>query len=110
MGKRKRATKPAPKKKSAKLPTVFDCPYCGHEKSVDCIIEKGSSIGRVKCRTCGVSYECVINKLEEAVDVYANWIDACERANKDPEADASYEPAAKDSDVTREAVTLPATP
>lgn len=84
MGKRKRATKPPPKKKAPKLDTIFDCPYCGHEKTVDCVIDKSTSIGKVKCRICGVSHESVINKLEEAIDVYANWIDACEAANKDP--------------------------
>eukprot|EP00177_Eucheuma_denticulatum_P002512 GFKZ01004508.1.p1 GENE.GFKZ01004508.1~~GFKZ01004508.1.p1 ORF type:complete len:148 (+),score=28.06 GFKZ01004508.1:56-445(+) len=81
MGKRKRATKPPPKKKSAKLEKIFDCPFCGHEQTVDCIIERDVSIGRVECRMCGVKYSTIINRLEEEIDVYSKWIDACEVAN-----------------------------
>lgn len=84
MGKRKRATKPPPKAKAAKLDVIFDCPFCGHEKTVDCTIERDISVGKVECRVCGVKHSSTINKLEEAVDVYANWIDACEEANADP--------------------------
>lgn len=81
MGKRKRATKPPPKKKAAKLEKIFDCPFCGHEQTVECVIERDVSIGRVECRMCGVKYSTIINRLEEEIDVYSKWIDACEVAN-----------------------------
>lgn len=84
MGKRKRATKPPPKKKSAKLETIFNCPFCQHENCVYCEIDRGTGIGEVKCRICGVTHKSSVNKLEEAIDVYANWIDACDEANKNP--------------------------
>lgn len=86
MGKRKRATKPPPKKKAAKLEKVFDCPFCGHEQTVDCVIERDINLGKVECRVCGVKYSSIIHRLEEEIDVYSKWIDACEAANRDPAA------------------------
>lgn len=37
MAKRKSRKTPKPtKKKKPKVPTIFDCPFCNHEKSVEC--------------------------------------------------------------------------
>ncbi|KAH9318952.1 hypothetical protein KI387_020721, partial [Taxus chinensis] len=36
MGKIKKAQKAAPKKKQEKLGTVFGCPFCNHDNSVEC--------------------------------------------------------------------------
>jgi hypothetical protein len=36
MGKRKSSAKAAPKKRMEKLSTVFSCPFCNHENSVEC--------------------------------------------------------------------------
>lgn len=82
MGKRKRATKPPSKKKVAKLEKIFDCPFCGHEQTVDCVIERDINLGKVECRVCGVKYSSIIHRLEEEIDVYSKWIDACEAANR----------------------------
>ncbi len=38
-------------------------------------------MGRVRCRVCRVSYAKALNRLEEGIDVYARWIDACDEAN-----------------------------
>ncbi|KAG0255908.1 hypothetical protein BG011_004864 [Mortierella polycephala] len=54
MGKRKSSRKPAARTKKT-LDTQFDCVSCFHEKSINC-------------------------KLH-AVDVYHDWIDACEAVN-----------------------------
>lgn len=83
MGKRKRATKPPPKKKRGKLDKVFDCPFCGHEQTVDCYIERDAKIGRVECRVCSAKYRSIITHLDEEIDLYHKWIDACEEASKD---------------------------
>lgn len=91
MGKRKRATKPPPKKKSAKLEKVFDCRYCGHEKSVDCTIEREHSSGTIECRVCGAKFSASINHLEEEIDLYAKWIDAADNVNAQQEAQAQQE-------------------
>lgn len=83
MGKRKRQTKPPQKKKSAKLDKVFDCPFCGHEQSVDCFLERDIKVGRVECRVCGAKYKSIITHLDEEIDLYHKWIDACEEASKE---------------------------
>ena len=36
MGKRKSAAKPPPKRGQEKLATVFSCPFCNHDNSVEC--------------------------------------------------------------------------
>jgi transcription elongation factor Elf1 len=37
--------------------------------------------GSVHCNTCNAKYETHINALSDPIDVYSEWIDACERAN-----------------------------
>ncbi|XP_077221244.1 transcription elongation factor 1 homolog [Tasmannia lanceolata] len=81
MGKRKSRTKPPPKKKMDKLDTVFNCPFCNHEKSVECTFDRDNKIGMTSCRICQESYSTSINGLTEAVDVYSEWLDECERIN-----------------------------
>ena len=41
----------------------------------------GPQIGSVVCNTCNERFSAKINKLSEAVDVYSEWIDACEAEN-----------------------------
>lgn len=36
MGKRKSSKKAPPKRGPGKVPTIFDCPFCNHEKVVEC--------------------------------------------------------------------------
>ena len=38
-------------------------------------------VGKVECNVCHESYSTQIHKLTEAIDVYSDWIDACEDAN-----------------------------
>jgi transcription elongation factor Elf1 len=47
----------------------------------------------VSCRVCGAEHSSKVNVLEEAVDVYANWIDANARLNSAEEAAAADRPA-----------------
>lgn len=70
------------KKKHAKLDTVFDCPYCGYQKTVNVFIDTVVRIGKLQCGNCGASFEASVNRLEEEIDVYAKWIDACDAASK----------------------------
>ncbi|KAI5062283.1 hypothetical protein GOP47_0022822 [Adiantum capillus-veneris] len=81
MGKRKSSAKPPPKKKMEKLSTVFSCPFCNHESSVECRMDRKNSIGEVNCRICQEHYTTQIDALSEPIDVYSDWIDECERAN-----------------------------
>ncbi|KAI9281194.1 hypothetical protein BY458DRAFT_429973, partial [Sporodiniella umbellata] len=67
-GKRKTKRKPQRKLKE-KLDTQFNCVFCNHENSVDCKIDNTNKLGH-------------LNYLDEPVDVYSAWIDACEDVNK----------------------------
>lgn len=39
-------------------------------------------MGFASCKVCGQSHQCPITFLDQAVDVYANWVDAAEEVNK----------------------------
>lgn len=77
MGKRKSARKPVKKIKQT-LDTTFTCLFCNHEKSVICVIDKKNLLGELHCKICGQSFQTAINSLSQPVDIYSDWIDACE--------------------------------
>ncbi|CAH1375603.1 hypothetical protein MTP99_017015 [Tenebrio molitor] len=82
MGRRKSKRKPAPKRKATEpLDQQFNCPFCNHEKSCDVKMDKGRNTARITCRVCLEDFQTTINFLSEPVDVYNDWIDACESAN-----------------------------
>ncbi|KAF2847282.1 Elf1-domain-containing protein [Plenodomus tracheiphilus IPT5] len=83
MGKRKSSSKPQGPKKKEKLPTIFQCLFCNHEKSVSVSIEKKSGVGNLQCKVCGQTFQTNINYLSAPVDVYADWIDACDAVAKE---------------------------
>ncbi|KAJ1542200.1 hypothetical protein HK096_009531 [Nowakowskiella sp. JEL0078] len=37
---------------------------------------------QLQCQACNVSFSSQINALSHQVDVYHQWVDACERLNK----------------------------
>lgn len=80
MGKRK-SSKPPPKKVRPKLDAAFNCPFCNSSKSVACTMNWEVEQGTVNCTVCNTSYTTTINSLSEAIDVYSEWIDECEKAN-----------------------------
>lgn len=77
MGKRKSARKPVKKIKQT-LDTTFTCLFCNHEKSVICVVDKKNLLGELHCKICGQSFQTAINSLSQPVDIYSDWIDACE--------------------------------
>ncbi|GAB0498301.1 hypothetical protein MMPV_009642 [Pyropia vietnamensis] len=81
MGKRKKATKPAPKAKAPKLDTCFDCILCEHEQCVDAVLLRSQKVGSVECRVCHVRHEMAITALDEPIDVYSNWVDEMVKVN-----------------------------
>jgi len=84
MGRRRSKRKPPPKKKlTGILDTLFDCPFCNHEKSCDVKIDRQNNSAMIQCTVCMEDYKCAVNYLSEPVDVYSEWIDACEDANKE---------------------------
>mmetsp|Transcript_39041 Transcript_39041/g.84940 ORF Transcript_39041/g.84940 Transcript_39041/m.84940 type:complete len:85 (-) Transcript_39041:386-640(-) len=81
MGKRK-SKAPPPTRVIRRVPTTFNCPFCNHEASVDCRLDKVAEVGEVSCRICLEKFQSAINNLSEPIDVYSEWIDECERANE----------------------------
>ncbi|CAK7222412.1 hypothetical protein SBRCBS47491_004857 [Sporothrix bragantina] len=78
MGKRKSSSKPQGPKKADPLPTTFSCLFCNHEKSVAVKLDKKLGIGYLECKVCGQKFQCEINYLSAAVDVYGEWVDAAD--------------------------------
>ncbi|KAI8300591.1 Transcription elongation factor 1-like protein [Colletotrichum sp. SAR11_59] len=70
MGKRKSSSKPQGPKKKDPLPTKFTCLFCNHEDSVAVKLDKKAGVGSLDCRVCGQMFQCSINYLSAAVDVY----------------------------------------
>jgi transcription elongation factor Elf1 len=87
------------------LPTVFQCLFCNHEKSVAVRMDKKAGVGSIHCKVCGQDWSTNINceiswktrtacgrtaktnisgdtVLSAPVDVYADWVDACDEAAK----------------------------
>ncbi|KAF2742237.1 Elf1-domain-containing protein [Sporormia fimetaria CBS 119925] len=96
MGKRKKASKPQGPKKREKLPTSFQCLFCNHEGSVEVNIDRKAKVGDLSCKVCGQFYQTAINNLSAGVDVYADWIDACDAVAKEQEqATAARRPSGK---------------
>lgn len=84
------------------LPTVFPCLFCNHEKSVSVKLDKKAGIGDLSCKICGQQFQTGINcksctrsgyeatglrtilqDLSAGVDVYSDWIDACDTVAKE---------------------------
>ena len=78
MGKRKSSSRKPAKKIKQTLDTTFTCLFCNHEKSVICTIDKKNLLGELHCKICGQSFQTAIHSLSQPVDIYSDWIDACE--------------------------------
>ncbi|KAL2260174.1 hypothetical protein VTK26DRAFT_5920 [Humicola hyalothermophila] len=79
MGKRKKSSrKPQGPKKSEPLPKVFMCLFCNHENAVTVKLDKKAYVGYLDCKVCGQHFQCGINYLSAAVDVYSEWVDAAD--------------------------------
>jgi len=94
MGKRKKAAKkPTGPKKNEPLATSFPCLFCNHEKSVSVKLDKKAGVGQLSCKVCDQKFQCAINYLSAAVDVYSDWVDACDAVAKESEeAGRDFEP------------------
>ncbi|KAK4989287.1 hypothetical protein LTR66_007103 [Elasticomyces elasticus] len=83
MGKRKKSSKPQGPKKREPLAQQFQCLFCNHEKAVSVKIEKKQGVGHLSCKVCGQTFQTGTNYLSHAVDVYSDWIDACDAVAKE---------------------------
>ncbi|KAL9934543.1 hypothetical protein V8E36_006318 [Tilletia maclaganii] len=84
MGKRKSARKPGSnKKKLAPLQTDFNCLFCNGVKAILCKIDKNEGKANLACKMCGIKWGCDIQDLDEPIDIYSYWIDACDEVAKE---------------------------
>ncbi|KAI5461047.1 putative transcription elongation factor [Mariannaea sp. PMI_226] len=91
MGKRKKSSRgPQGPKRADPLPSTFTCLFCNHEKSVTVKLDKKAGVGQLDCRICGQKFQCAVNYLSAAVDVYGEWVDAAEAVAKEDNARATY--------------------
>ncbi|KAI2027307.1 hypothetical protein LOZ39_003605 [Ophidiomyces ophidiicola] len=108
MGKRKKSSrKPVGPKKREPLPTTFSCLFCNHENCVIIKLDKKVGLGSLKqtANSSLVFFErmktnftfTLFKDLSAAVDVYSDWIDACDAVAKDNEKDAQKGAAAGSS-------------
>lgn len=109
MGRRKSKRKPPAKRKAIEpLDQQFNCPFCNHEKSCEvkmyvlkiskgtnsCMFktnmvfnfvyiyrDRARNTARIQCRVCLEDFQTTTNVLSEPIDVYNDWVDACESAN-----------------------------
>ena len=65
------------------LASTFTCLFCNHEKAIQVKLDKKAGVGNLHCKVCGQKFQTGINYLSAAVDVYSDWIDACEDVAKD---------------------------
>ncbi|KAH0639007.1 hypothetical protein KY285_035593 [Solanum tuberosum] len=72
-----------------KLDTTFTCPFCSHGSSVECHIDMKNLIGEANCMICQESFSTTVTALTEAIDIYSEWIDECERVNNLEDDDGS---------------------
>ncbi|OAF64361.1 Transcription elongation factor 1 [Intoshia linei] len=81
MAKKRKSNKKRVKKPKIILDKIFDCPFCNHEKCCSVKLDKDTNSGAIHCTICLESYHTSTHYLTEPVDVYCDWIDACEAAN-----------------------------
>ncbi|KAJ5855721.1 Zinc finger protein [Penicillium soppii] len=87
MGKRKKSSsKPQGPRKREPLATTFSCLFCNHENSVVVKLDKKLGLGDLSCKVCGQKFQTGINYLSASVDVYSDWVDACDSVAKDTAA------------------------
>ncbi|CZS90779.1 related to transcription elongation factor 1 [Rhynchosporium agropyri] len=67
---------------NAPLPSTFDCLFCNHVNSVIVKLDKKAGVGALSCKVCSQHFQCAINYLSAAVDVYSDWVDACDAVAK----------------------------
>ncbi|KAI6180802.1 Transcription elongation factor 1-like protein [Aphelenchoides besseyi] len=64
------------------LETQFNCSFCNHERICEFKLDRLRNIDFIECRVCTETFQTQINYLSEPIDVYSDWIGACETANR----------------------------
>lgn len=81
MGRRAKKA-PVQTKKRVVLSKRFKCPFCANDNAVECKMEHKKGTGTLTCRICDASFQMPIHHLHEPIDVFSEWLDACEAAER----------------------------
>ena len=69
-----------------KLDTVFNCPLCGHKKTVAVVFNKKLNVGKLRCKGCNEVYTSNLRRADAYIDIYYRWVDYLQkRRNKEEE-------------------------
>ena len=69
-----------------KLDTVFNCPLCGHKKTVAVVFNKKENIGYLRCKGCKEEYTSNLRRADAYIDIYYRWVDELQKKrNKEEE-------------------------
>ena len=49
--------------------TMFDCPFCNHEKSCEVKMEKSKNTGRIQCTVCNEDFQVRTHKKPSSIEV-----------------------------------------
>eukprot|EP01082_Thalassiosira_pseudonana_P006731 g5757.t1 g5757 contig20:100677-101405(-) len=85
---------PVQTKKKVTLAKRFKCPFCANEDVVEAKMDLKNGTGSLACRICSASYQMPIHHLHEPIDVFSEWLDDCEAAERGEVAAASAGAAA----------------
>ena len=96
MGRRAKKQKVQTKKRE-KVATLFKCPFCNHNEVVEVKLEMSKGVGKCACRICGASFQMPINYLSQAIDVFCEWLDECEKVQGNGNGEA--QPKEEEGDV-----------
>ncbi|KAJ5888878.1 hypothetical protein N7495_008919 [Penicillium taxi] len=105
MGKRKKSSRtPQGPRKREPLATTFSCLFCNHENAVIIKLDRKLGFGKLFCKVCGQEFETAVNYLSAEVDVYSDWVDACDTVHKQNEDDraVSSQPGNSKRDISLE--------
>ena len=56
-------------------------------------MDRRNALGKLNCRLCGASYQMGIHNLHEPIDVFSEWLDDCEAAERMNGSSAGGAPA-----------------
>jgi transcription elongation factor Elf1 len=80
------------------LNTTFSCLFCNHENAIQVKIDKKAGVGTLQCKVCGQTFQTPTHYLSAPVDVYSDWVDACENVAQEAAAQEAAEKEERDKD------------
>ena len=68
-----------------KLDTIFNCPLCGHKKTVAVTFNKKENKGYLRCKACKEEFESDLKRADTFIDIYYRWVNYLEKKKEKEE-------------------------